>query len=106
VQLLCNQNSDGYHVDVRPSRALTMERLADLRSFEVPIKFSPVENLVGIYIVPSGNTRHGGPGHKCLFNDLSPLFDAVTPELLLGAFTVLVLVPVCPRSAPWTHLKT
>jgi hypothetical protein len=46
------------------------------------IKFSPVENLVGIYIVPSGNTRHRRTRYQRLFNDLSPLFDAATPELL------------------------
>jgi len=43
------------------------------------IKFSPVEDLVGIHIVTSGHTRHRGPGYKRLFHDLSPLFDASTP---------------------------
>ena len=39
-----------------------------LRATQLPftIKFSPAENLVGIQIVPSGNTRHRGPGHQRL----------------------------------------
>jgi hypothetical protein len=36
VQLLCNENFNRYRADVRPSGALTMERLADLRSSDVP----------------------------------------------------------------------
>jgi hypothetical protein len=60
VQPLCNQNFND-HADVRPSRALTMERLADLRQRANPrIWNAPgTGRYRGRYFLP-GNLRNAG----------------------------------------------
>jgi hypothetical protein len=65
---LCNccatRISTDYHADVRPSRALTMERLADLRSSDVPPGSSQTRQHTRVSRYLSGetfNNRTSGP---------------------------------------------
>jgi hypothetical protein len=62
VQLLCNENFNRYRADVGPSGALTMERLADLQSSDVP--------------PGNGQTRQ----HKRAYQGLGLFAEEITPK--------------------------
>jgi hypothetical protein len=63
VQLLCNQNFTVYPVDVRPSRAQTMKRLADFRPSDAPFGGLQIIQYTRVYcyLSPSAPRKRSTP---------------------------------------------
>jgi hypothetical protein len=57
-ELLCNQNFNGSIHAERPSRALTMERLADSRSSEAPPRSGQTSRYKRVYRYLCGETSY------------------------------------------------
>jgi len=49
------------------------------------IQLAPIEDLVGIHLMPACRSGHRCPRHQCLFHDVSTLFKGSAPLLLRRA---------------------
>src|SRR5262249_19739275 len=81
------------------------------------IQLAPIEDLVGIHLMPACHSGHRCPSYQCLFHDVSTLFNGSAPLLFLrrafcstltecvhGSFSVGTLKCVHPaHPLPTTH---
>src|SRR3974377_1881233 len=68
-------------------------------------QLSPVEHLVGIYIVSSGHSRYRGSRHQGLFHDAPLLFNGSPTFLRLCRRRLRSLTECVHDSSSWTQLK-